>query len=268
MELQIWDANEPHDRQAWLNFWTAWPEREVFAHPDYVKLYAGPCVRPCAAATADGGFALYPFLVRNLGNEPYCDSALRDCTDIATPYGYGGPFHWGTDWRPEVVKAFWQQFDAWALRSRVVSEVVRLSLFPESLVDYAGQRRILLDNVVCPVKNEDEQWRGFEYKVRKNVNKARASGAAVTIDETGARLDEFLSIYTGTMGRRGQTHYFPREYFERIQAELPGLCAYFHVTAGGRVVSTELVLISATRIYSFLAAGPMPRGFTSGRTNC
>jgi hypothetical protein len=254
LELQIWDAADPHDRKAWIDSWAQWPGREIFGHPDYVRLYAGPHDQAlCAAASAGGSYVLYPFLLRALGDEPYCDASLRDCADIATPYGYGGPFRWGAAWNPDAVRAFWLEFDAWAARSRVVSEVVRLSLFPETLVEYTGDRRALSDNVVRVLKSEDELWRDFEYKVRKNVNKAGASGVTVRIDEKGDRLDDFLAIYTGTMNRRnaGETYYFPREYFERIHADLKGQFAYFHAFVGGAVVSTELVLVSADRIYSF-----------------
>ena len=189
-----------------------------------------------------------------LGDEPYCDASLRDCADIATPYGYGGPFRWGAAWHPDAVRAFWLEFDAWAAKSRVVSEVVRLSLFPETLVEYTGDRHVVSDNVVRALKSEDELWRDFEYKVRKNVNKARASGVTVRIDEKGDRLDDFLAIYTGTMNRRNarEMYYFPRGLFDSIHANLKGQFAYFHAFVGDAVVSTELVLVSADRVYSFL----------------
>lgn len=255
LKFQIWDGADPHDRKAWIDFWAQWPGREIFGHPDYARLYSGPHVRAlCAAASAGGSNVLYPFLLRALGDEPFCDISLRDCADIATPYGYGGPFRWGTAWNPDTVRAFWLEFDTWAAKSRVVSEVVRLSLFPETLVEYTGDRRVVSDNVVRVLESEDELWRDFEYKVRKNVNRARASGVTVKIDEKGDRLDDFLAIYAGTMNRRNaaETYYFPREYFERIHADLKGQFAYFHAFVGGAVVSTELVLVSADRIYSFL----------------
>jgi hypothetical protein len=253
--LQIWDAADPHDREAWIDLWAQWPGREIFGHPDYVRLYARPHERAlCAAASAGESYVLYPLLLRALGGEPYCDASLRDCADIATPYGYGGPFRWGNAWNPDAVCAFWLEFDAWAAKSRAVSEVVRLSLFPETLLEYAGERRALLDNVVRVLHSEEELWRDFEYKVRKNVNKARASGVTVKIDENGDRLDDFLAIYAGTMNRRnaGESYYFPREYFEHIRTDLKGQFAYFHAFVGSVVVSSELVLVSAGRVYSFL----------------
>jgi Acetyltransferase (GNAT) domain len=255
LELRILDAADRRDRKTWIDLWEQWPGREIFGHPDYVRLYAVPRVQAlCATASADGSYVLYPFLLRTLGDEQYCDVSLRDCTDISTPYGYGGPFRWGAAWNPEAGRAFWLEFDAWAAKSRVVSEVVRLSLFPEILVEYIGDRRVLLDNVVRALNSEDELWRDFEHKVRKNVNKARAGGVTVRIDEKGDRLDDFLAIYASTMNRRNarESYYFPREYFERIHADLKGQFAYFHAFVGGAIVSTELVLVSADRIYSFL----------------
>ena len=255
LEFQIWDAADPQNRKAWIDRWAHWPSREIFGHPDYVRLYAGPHTRAlCAAASAAGSYVMYPFLLRSLADEPYCDVSLGDCTDIATPYGYGGPFGWGHRWSPDTLRAFWLEVDAWAARSRVVSEFVRLSLFSETLVEYPGDRRSTADNVVRALKSQDELWRDFEYKVRKNVNKARASGVTVRIDERGDHLDDFLAIYTSTMSRRNaqESYYFPREYFERIHTDLKGQFAYFHAFVGGSMVSTELVLVSADRIYSFL----------------
>jgi Acetyltransferase (GNAT) domain len=255
LEFQILDAADPRDRTAWADLWAQWPGKEIFGHPDYVRLSAGPHDRAlCAAASAGESHILYPFLLRELGDEPYCDASLRDFTDIATPYGYGGPFGWGDALAPDGLSAFWREFDAWAAKSRVVSEVVRLSLFPETLVEYTGDRRVLSDNVVRVIQSEGEMWRDFEYKVRKNVNKARASGVVVKVDEKGDGLDDFLAIYTSTMNRVNAdgAYYFPREYFERLQADLHGQFAYFHAFVGSVVVSTELVLVSADRIYSFL----------------
>jgi CelD/BcsL family acetyltransferase involved in cellulose biosynthesis len=56
------------------------------------------------------------------------------------------------------------------------------------------------------------------------------------------------------MDRRnaGASYYFPRQFFERLQADLQKQCAWFYACVGDRVISTELVLVSANRIYSFL----------------
>jgi hypothetical protein len=253
--FQLWDAADAADRRAWLEAWTSWPDREVFAHPDYVRLYTGSGERAlCAAQAVSGSFVLYPFLLRSLDREPYCVGSLRGYTDTTTPYGYGGPFGWGEPWTSEAIGAFWSEFQAWATSARVVSEVMRLSLFPETLAAHGAESRVIAENVVCELNPEEVLWKRFEHKVRKNVNKARASGVVVNLDGTGASLDDFLRIYSGTMSRRnaGEGYYFPREYFESIHESLGGHFMYFHAKLDETIVSTELVLVSAERVYSFL----------------
>jgi nucleoside diphosphate kinase len=213
----------------------------VHAHPEYVRLYEDGTSR-ARCALADG--VLYPFLLREL---PFG----AEGADILTPYGYGGAFCTG-DADPD---GFWEAFDAWAAEQGVVSELVRFSLFRERLLPYPGEREQRLVNVVRDLgPDEDELWMDYEHKVRKNVKKARRSGLRVEIDETGARLDEFLRLYEHTLARREahDRYLFQRDFFERIRDRLAGLFVYAHVLDGDRIVSTELALLSATSAYSFL----------------
>jgi CelD/BcsL family acetyltransferase involved in cellulose biosynthesis len=230
--FEVLTADDPR----WLELWQAWPEREVHAHPEYVRLYEEGGAR-ALCAVADG--VLYPFLLR------------ADPVDIVTPYGYGGAFRTGE----ADADAFWAAFDAWAAEQGAVSELVRRSLFPERLLPYPGEREARLVNVVRDLEpSPDELWMDYEHKVRKNVNKARRSGLRVEIDETGARLDDFVRLYEHTLDRRGASarYRFPRAFFERIRDRLAGHFVFAHVLDSGRVVSSELALLSATSAYSFL----------------
>src|SRR5262245_15516831 len=92
--LRILDAGGPRDAADWREGWEEWPDREVMAHPDFVRLFArkGDLVMAATAKTAQGG-VLYPFILRPLASEPW---APPDCAgwDLTTAYGYGGPFAW------------------------------------------------------------------------------------------------------------------------------------------------------------------------------
>jgi len=256
LQFHLWDAGNAENRQAWADLWAQWPDREVFAHPDYVRLYAKAGQRAlCAAATNGESGVLYPLILRNLGAEPYGVGTLRDATDLITPYGYGGPFCWGAPFSGEAAAEFWRQFDAWAVKAQVVSEKASFSLFAESLLCYPGEQRVVSENVVRSLRcSEEEMLHNFEYKVRKNIKNARAKGVTVEVDERGERLDEFLTIYLGTMQRRNarEAYYFSRAYFESILTDLKGQFVFLHARAGGAIISTELVLVSARRVYSFL----------------
>ncbi len=251
--LEIWNAREPADRSRWERLHAGWARREVFAHPAYVSVFAGEGEEPLAAyAETPGGWILYPFVLRRI-EASGASSGERGLCDLTTPYGYGGPFAWGD--AATGADGFWSAFDAWARETGVVSEFVRLSLFDEQLLPYPGERAAVADNVVRDLGPEpDELWRDFDHKVRKNVKRARSRGVEIEVDESGERLDDFLRIYRATMDRREARsgYYFPPELFESLGRELGGQLAYLHALHEGRVVSTELALVSADNVYSFL----------------
>ncbi|KAB1909847.1 GNAT family N-acetyltransferase [Micromonospora sp. BL1] len=253
MRIEILDARSTSDRERWAALHQTWSRREVFAHPAYLRLFAGPEDQPLAAYARTGsGFILYPFLLRPV-DAPHLDVPPGRYHDVTSPYGYGGAFQEGAD---ELdAKRFWESFDVFCARRNVVSEVTRLTLFDDERLPSPGPVREKLVNVVRDLRTSDEDmWREFDHKVRKNVNKARRNGVTVEVDLDGARLDDFLRIYQGTMDRRAATsgYYFPRDFFQTIIDELPGQFAFFHALHDGRVVSTELVLSSALSLYSYL----------------
>lgn len=253
MKFEIWNARRAADLSRWLAVHRAWAAREVFAHPAYVRLFAGEHDEPLAAyAETPTGFILYPFVLRRI-TAPHLVTGERPVHDITSPYGYGGAFHSGAG---EVeAKEFWAAFDDFCRTRQVVTEFTRLSLFEDGRLPYPGRTEQKLVNVVRDLRTSPEDmWREFDHKVRKNVSRARRLGVTVEVDETGARLGDFLRIYRDTMDRRhaGASYYFPREFFETIQDDLAGHFCFFHALHDGRVVSTELVLGSALTLYSYL----------------
>jgi predicted N-acyltransferase len=98
-------------------------------------------------------------------------------------------------------------------------------------------------------------WMEYDRSVRANVKAAERNGVTIEVDETGARLDEFVAVYEHTMTRRGATdwYFFPRAFFERLVARLVGQFVFFHALHEGRVVSTELILVSAEHCYMLLS---------------
>ncbi len=208
----------------------------------------------CAVWESSDGSVLFPFILRDIPpiGSPTADAALKD---IVSPYGYGGAFVWGTMDVEAAAELFSDAFDKWASQNRVVSEFVRLSLFPNSILPFDGDTSVNQMNVVCDLSLDEEAlWMGFEHKVRKNVNRARKSGVTVVVDEVGERVDDFVRIYEGTLDRRSAraNYYFDIEFFKRVHEQLGGQYAYFHALHAGAVVSTELVLLSAQTAYSFL----------------
>jgi len=248
--FRILRADDLHDANQWLQLWKAWPKREPFAHPAYVQAFCeGDQEAVCAVQSSDRGTILLPLILRHLPDHlAVSDGELRDAT---TPYGYGGAFYFG-----EVdAEGFWNDFDAWATQSKIVSLFARLSLFPDSIVPFRGESRYVMDNIVrsCDL-DEESMWMDYEQKVRKNVNKSTRSEVTVEWDPAGSRLKDFQGIYASTMLRReaASGFFFPDGFFEHLLSKCPECLTFAHALKAGRVISTELVLLGADCAYSFL----------------
>ena len=135
-----------------------------------------------------------------------------------------------------------------------MSEFVRFQLFSAYRPHYRGTCESLSHNIVRSLDlSIEEILNDFEHKVRKNLKKAVASGLTIEFDPLGARLDDFMRIYYGTMDRASADpkFFFSKAFFETI-GEMKGNFMYVHVLHEGEIISTELILHGRDTCYSFL----------------
>lgn len=183
--------------------------------------------------------------------------------DLSTPYGYGG-FWFDGERNYEAVGT---TYDEYCRKQGFVSEFTRFHLLSEYQPYYSGISETHTHNVIRSLDIPlDEILHDFEYKVRKNLKRAEASGLQIEIDTTGDMLDDFLNIYYGTMDRTNakDNFMFTKEYFENINL-MQDNYVYFHVLYEGQVISTELVIYGSENCYSFL--GGTNREFFNLRPN-
>jgi hypothetical protein len=257
----VWlDRDSSRDLTVWSKAWAALPERSPYYHPSFVEALAPGDRRPAAVyyESSDGSRILYPLWVGELNELEICPRDLGDRCDLVSPYGYGGPlYHGAPALREKTGNEFVRLFRAACQEHGVISEFVREDIFEDHIVHDEGERIHRQANVVVRLGlTEEEHLSRYEHKVRKNVRRAREEGLRVIFDERGERLDEFLEIYHSTMTNAGAEPYFffGRDVFEKLVGDLGperGL-AFVHVLDGERVVSTELILCSRHRLYSFL----------------
>lgn len=263
MSFSVLRADVPEERERWLQLWRAWPRREVYAHPCYVELFADEeCSALALAVCAPGGAILFPLIRRPLSHLQWVPERLGHLCDLVSPYGYGGPYTWG-DLTEADQKGFWQEAALWACQDGAVSEFVRFSLGEQDTAPYPGTVEPVAENVVRALNgNLADLEAGYRRKVRKNVRRALRDNLEAIVDPTGAYLADFLRIYYATMDRRQADagYYFPERFFRLVNEALPESRIWFHVRHGGRIVSSELVLVSACRAYSFLG-GTLPEEF-------
>jgi hypothetical protein len=169
--------------------------------------------------------------------------------DLSTPYGYGG--FWVEGDAFELVN---QAYDRFCIDQGFVSEFVRFHLFGDYRLHYSGMVETRTNNVVRSLDSSlDDILKDFKHKVRKNLQRAEDSGLSIELDATATRLDDFMTVYYGTMDRTEATtdFYFTQEFFEALN-EMAGNYMYFHVMYEGQVIATELVLYGTENSYSFL----------------
>ncbi|MDO7171351.1 GNAT family N-acetyltransferase [Mariniflexile sp. AS56] len=175
--------------------------------------------------------------------------------DVSSPYGYSGPLFNEAMSRGYLI-LFWELVDAWYKDNHVVSEFIRFSL-NNNYHFYSGKLVPTLTNVNGCVVDEVAQWQNFKQKVRNNYRKSAKEGLKVKFLHKGltkADIKQFYDIYITTMSRIGadKEYRYSLEYFESI-IELSGDDFMIALVFKGDVaISTELVLISGTSLFSFL----------------
>ena len=70
-KLHVWDASVEADRREWRSAWQDWRGREVFAHPDFVRLWCSDTrSRPMAAfLQSKDASVLHAFILRDLAEQ-------------------------------------------------------------------------------------------------------------------------------------------------------------------------------------------------------
>lgn len=249
--FRVLNAANPSQYNLWLNALMLWGFCEVFTHPQYAILFSRACdVTYCVMMECPTGLILLPIIVRPLYVEGWAGED-NPYYDVITPYGFGGPYVKGDC---DMV-VFWEKFDQWARNNRVVSAFFRFSSFITDVKTFTGSIEVAGRNVIRSLTEGKEQiWQDYSPKVRCNVRRAEREGVYVEIDQTGARLADFIRIYYGTMQRRKalQQYYFTEEFFQTIIKNLAGQFVFFHAIHCRKVISTELVLVSEKHLYAFL----------------
>lgn len=227
--------------------------REPFAHPAYVELFAvDGASAQCAVSDAEGASTMLPFLIRPVRADDW--EPTPPVVDAISPYGYGGPYGPpGAD-----ISALWAGLARWMGDHGVVSFFGRLALGDAGAPRLPAGASIVSDseNVVVDLRRDaEEQWRSYDHKVRKNVNKARRSNLQVEVRSSFTDLGEFTRLYRSTMDRRqaADWYYFDSTFFESIVRDLDECYLAAEVRDDtAALVSAELVLSSDRYLYSFL----------------
>ena len=175
--------------------------------------------------------------------------------DFLSPYGYTG-LVFSENTEVSDIEEFWKLTDKWYTNNNVITEFIRFNLFGNQQY-YSGKIFTTMSNIKGKIVDEEEQWKGFDQKVRKNVNKAKRENLSSQIyflDIADEKISEFYDIYSQTMKRTNanKTFLYAFDEFRKFLNKNKKYSAICTVYDQLHPISTELLLISENSIYSFL----------------
>ena len=157
------------------------------------------------------GELFYPFLKRRIFDTGYFD--------LITPYGYGGPEIIGELTSEELNDAK-RSFRQWAMRQKIVSELIRFNPLTENhkrVAEWTKTEFIRHTTSIDLRPSVEEIMQTFHKKNRSMIRKSLASELMV---RRGSKEDlpTFIRLYYQTMDRKDASshYYFTPEYFEQL----------------------------------------------------
>jgi len=175
--------------------------------------------------------------------------------DVNTPYGYSGPLFNKNTTEEDIIE-FWKIVDHWYLKNNVITEFIRFNL-ENNHREYSGHLIPTLDNVRGELTDFESIWTNLKQKVRNNYRKAVKSGLSIKIHtETKSPevIDQFYDIYIATMKRNNaaENYFYSKDYFTTLINESFENTIIAIVFKDDIAISTELILINKSIIYSYL----------------
>lgn len=250
-EGRILDPADRDDLATWHRLWEESTHQLPFAHPGV----AGPLGEGAGRLLAvtmqwQDSSVLYPLILRD------APGGLRD---VISPYGYGGPLVSGDAPADELAAQFWAYFEEWAREQRVVSEFARLSLF-DDVLPHPGRLRERNPNLVREIEPDREAlWAASSSKVRQNARRALRADLTVRFVEDASMIEDFHSVYTGTMERLDSASWyrFDVPFFSALHDGVPDRLLYVTAERDGRPISIDLMLLGRDTAYYFLGGTEM-----------
>jgi Acetyltransferase (GNAT) domain len=218
---------------------------------------------PTAFVARDGNSVFFvPLIVRPIPSAIAGETELFDATG---PRGYPGPI--AGQVRGRADEAFiGRAVDAFVgtLREhRIVTAFVRCHPLLSLPIDTLRQAGTVVEHgesVSIDLTGPAEgTWRSIRENHRRAITRARRDGYGMRIDESWARLDEFLSIYAASMDRVGAAAHWrlSRDYVTDLRVALdPGL--HLCVVERDGELAAAALLSEVDGIVEYLLAGTAP----------
>lgn len=185
---------------------------------------------------------------RDIAHDKHFEGRIAegDFFDLATPYGYGG-WHFEGDETGKDAESFKEEYTAWCIENKIVSEFVR---FHPVLENASGvnaeiyEITLLGKTVAIELDSVENIWERFSSKNRGHIRVAIREGVTVRTETSKEAFDLFQNIYETTMDHDDASsyYYFDKNFFDSIRRDLEGHYTIFTAYLGNVAIASSIML--------------------------
>lgn len=141
--------------------------------------------------------------------------------DIASPYGYGGPYIEGCIERNKnlLLEEYKLAFGQYCKENKIVSEFVRFHPIINNGKDFSlvYNAQCIRQTVGTSLESDDPVANEFSKSARKYIRRAIRAGISSRVTKEPQDISQFIDIYYSTMKRdyAENFYYFSQEYFDK-----------------------------------------------------
>ena len=179
--------------------------------------------------------------------------------DIATPYGYGGPYieSCAEGGKEQLLAEYKAAFGRYCRENKIVSEFVRFHPILNNGRDFAEiyNAQCIRKTVGTSLEGEDPVAEEFSKSARKSIRRAIRDGVSWRVTQGLKDVSGFMEIYYSTMERdhARDYYYFSRQYFERCLELFGEHVLYVEAIYGETTVAAGFYLSYGDTIHAHLS---------------
>ena len=228
-------------------------KRDVYFSPEYYSLYQnyGDGEACCFVFERSGDIVMYPFLrnsIRSLGYQ-----LDKEYYDIQGAYGYNGII--ASNINADLIKDFWDSFDAWCQENDIVAEFSRFHplLNNQELASPKMKAFYSRHTVALDLTDDDIWMHQISSKNRNMIRKAEKEG--VTIVESDD-YETFRKLYNGTMSdlHAEDFYFFPPEYYGEYKRTFNNKSLLCLAQYDGKIIAGSMFMYSENYAHYHLSA--------------
>lgn len=251
----MWVLLTLENKEDWNNYLQhiSSDKRDIYYSPEYYSLYQnyGDGEACCFVFEKNGDIVLYPFLRNPITTLGY--QLNKEYFDIQGAYGYNGII--ASSYENYLILAFWESFDAWCQKNRIVAEFSRFHpllnnqiLASPKMTTFYSRHTVALD------LTDDDIWMNqISSKNRNMIRKAEKEG--VTIIESDD-YETFRKLYNGTMTdlHAEGFYFFPPDYYNEYKQTFKNESLLCLALYEGKVIAGSMFMFSNDYAHYHLSA--------------